>query len=295
MTFERPVRRRVFSLAMKVLSGVAVAVVLVPLAAVLYEAASLGGSVFSWQFFTSSPPLPCSPHAGVTCATGGIAPAIQGTLILLALASLVAVPVGVAAALFSVEYGDRFRAARLVGLVADVLSGVPSIVVGVFVYSLMLYYDPAIVFSTISGSLALAVLMIPIVTRTSEAALRTVPRSLREASLALGISRWRTSIRIVFVSALPGVLTGVLLAVARAAGEAAPLLLTDGGSFRGFEGFNNQVAAMPIMIFTFADSPYQNWIRLAWGAALVLILMVLVLSVVSRLVLDRTARRLRGE
>lgn len=280
---------------MKGLSAVAVIIVLIPLAAVLYEAAIMGGPAFSWQFFTSAPPLPCTPHHGVVCAKGGIAPAIEGTLILLALASLVAVPLGVCAALFAVEYSDRYRVARLVSLVADVLSGVPSIVVGVFVYSLMLYYDPAIVFSTISGSLALAVLMVPIVTRTSEAALRTVPRSLREASLALGVTRWRTSTRIVFSSALPGVLTGILLAIARAAGEAAPLLLTDGGSFRGFEGFNNQVAAMPIMIFTFADSPYENWIRLAWGAALVLILMVLALSVVSRTVLDRTARRLRGE
>ena len=208
--------------------------------------------------------------------------------------SLVAVPVWAGGAIFTVEYGDRYAAARIVGVVADVMSGIPSIVAGVFVYSLILYYAPQIVFSTISGSLALAVLMIPIVTRTSENALRTVPRSTREAALALGIARWKTSLRIALVAALPGVLTGILLAIARAAGEAAPLLLTDAGSFRGFDGFNNQVANMPITIFLFADSPYQNWYQVAWGAALVLILIVLVLSVASRLVLDRMARKMRG-
>ncbi len=146
----------------------------------------------------------------------------------------------------------------------------------------------------LSGSLALAVIMVPIVTRTSSEALKTVPISVREAALALGISRWKTSIRIVLVAALPGVLTGILLAVARSAGEAAPLLLTDAGSLRGFVGFNQQVASMPIYIFEFATSPYQNWVSLAWGAALVLILMILGISLLSRVVLNRMARRLRG-
>lgn len=294
MTFDLHARRKVFSRFMKLLTALAVVAVLLPLAAVLYEAASLGGSVLSIQFLVSNPPLPCSPRPGVTCATGGIGPAIEGTLILLGLAVLWSVPVGVTAAIFAVEYADRFRAARLVGFVADVLSGVPSIVVGVFVYSLFVYYEPAIVFSTLTGSLALAVIMVPIITRTSEAALRTVPRSVREAALALGIARWKSALRIVLVTALPGVVTGVLLAVARAAGEAAPLLLTDGGSFRGFVGLNQQVAALPIMIFTFADSPYENWVRVAWGAALVLILMVLALSLLSRYTLDRLAGRMRG-
>ena len=151
--------------------------------------------------------------------------------------------------------------ARVVSVVADVLSGVPSIVAGLFVYSLILYYNPSLVFSLFSGRFALAVLMVPIVTRTTEEALRTVPNSVREAAWALGLPRWKVSTRIVLVGALPWVLTGVLLAVlARAAGEAAPLLLTDGGSFRGYQGLNQQVANMPITIFTFATSPYQNWI-----------------------------------
>ncbi len=294
MTFDRSQRRRVWSLLAKGLTGLAVVAVLIPLIAVIGEAVVLGGSVLSWSFLTSNPPLPCSPRPGVTCPTGGIAPAIEGTLILLGLASLWSVPLGIGAAIFASEYSDRFRAARIVGLTADVMSGVPSIVVGVFVYSVLVLYAPSIVFSTLSGSLALSVIMLPIVTRTTETALRTVPRSVREAALALGIARWKTSLRVVLVTALPGVVTGILLAIARAAGEAAPLLLTDGGSFRGFVGLDQQVAAMPILIFTFADSPYQNWIRVAWGAALVLILLVLALSVLSRLTLERLSRRMRG-
>lgn len=295
MRFDRLARRKWLNRVVTVLAGAAMVVVMVPLAAVLYQAIVMGGAVLSWNFLTLNPPNPCSPRPGITCPTGGIGPAIEGTFILIGLAALVAVPVGLGAALFSVEYGDRYPAARVIGFVAEVLSGVPSIVVGVFVYSLVLIYDPAIVFSTISGSLALAVIMIPIVTRTSETALRTVPRSMREAALALGIPRWKIASRIALVAAAPGILTGILLALARVAGEAAPLLLTDGGSFRGFAGFNQQVAAMPILIFTFANSPYQNWIRVAWGAALVLILLVLLLSIVSRLTLNRMARRFGGQ
>jgi phosphate transport system permease protein len=291
--FDRFARRKLLSHSFTVLSGLAIIVIFVPLAALLYEAASLGAASFSPGLLTQGLPVACAPHAGVKCESGGLAWPIEGTLTLLALASLLAVPVGIAGAIFSVEYSDRWATARAVGTVADVLSGVPSIVVGAFIYSLMLYYDPAIVFSQISGSLALAVIMTPIVTRTTENALRTVPRSVREAALALGISRWKVSTRIVLVTALPGVLTGVLLAVARAAGEAAPLLLTD-SSLRPCIALDQPCAAMPIMIFTFADSAYPNWIALAWAAALVLILIVLALSVLSRFVLERMARRLAG-
>ncbi|MGA7476128.1 MAG: phosphate ABC transporter permease PstA [Thermoplasmata archaeon] len=293
MKFDRFARRKLLSHTFTILSGLAIVVILVPLASVLYTAVSLGAPSFSVGLFTQGLPVPCAPHAGITCPKGGLAWPIEGTLTLLGLASLVAVPIGIGGAIFSVEYGDRYSAARIVGLVADVLSGTPSIVVGAFVYSLVLLYAPNIVFSQISGSLTLAVLMTPIVTRTTETALRTVPRSVREAALALGISRWKITMRIVMVSALPGVLTGVLLAISRAAGEAAPLLLSD-SSLRQCIALNQPCAAMPIMIFTFADSPYPNWISLAWAAALVLILLVLALSVLSRLVLERTARRMAG-
>jgi phosphate transport system permease protein len=294
MRFDRLGRRKLFSHGMTVLTGLSVVVILVPLVAVIYQATLLGGSAISLGFFTQVPPYPCTPRTGVTCASGGIGPAIQGTLILIGLASLVAIPIGVTAAIYIVEFGRQRPIAQVISSAADVMSGVPSIVAGVFIYALFVAYDPTIVFSAISGSLALSFLMIPIVTRTSEEALRTVPNSVREAALALGISKWKISLRIVLAATLPGVLTGALLAVARAAGEAAPLLLTAFGNPRFFQGLNNPIDAMPLLIFQFATSPYRNWQALAWGAALVLILLVLLLSVISRFVLSRIERRMRG-
>ena len=166
---------------------------------------------------------------------------------------------------------------------------------GAFVYALLILYDPAIVFSTLSGSLALAVLMLPIVTRACEEALRTVPHSVREAAYALGISRWKTSVRIVLVGALPGIVTGILLAIARAAGEAAPLLILLGnGCAHSLQGIQDEGCSLSYWIWLGATNPYQNWANLAWAAALLLVLIILVLSVASRLVLDRMARRMRG-
>ncbi len=294
MKFDRALRRKIFSHSMTVLSGLAIVAILVPLAAVIYEAAVLGGSVFNVAFFTQGIPYPCSPHPGATCQQGGIAPAIQGSFIMMGIASLISVPLGIGAAIFAVEYGAHRPWARAIGMAADVLAGVPAIVAGVFIYALLVIYDPTISFSALAGGLALSIIMVPIVTRTTEEALRVVPNSVREAALALGISRWKTSIRIVLVAALPGVLTGVLLAFARALGDAAALLIVDGGGLYGFRGFNQQVAAVPIWMFTFATSPYKNWVTLAWGAGLFLILLVLALSVVSRLVLDRMTKKMRG-
>jgi phosphate transport system permease protein len=294
MKFDRAVRRKLFSHGMTVASGLAVVVIMAPLISVIYEAVVLGGSVFNVAFFTQGLPYPCSPQPGVTCDQGGMAPAIVGTFILIGTASLFSVPLGVGAAIFAVEYGGERGFARIISMAADVLAGVPSIVAGVFIYAVILLYDPTIAFSAISGSLALAVIMVPIVARTTEEALRTVPNSVREAALALGISRWKTSVRIVLVSALPGVLTGVLLAVARAAGEAAPLLIVNNG-LRGFLGYNTTVAAVPFEVYFFATNPYQNWINLAWGGALFLLVMILGLSLASRFVLNRMARRMRGE
>lgn len=287
-------RRRAVSVLMMGLTALAVVVVLVPLGSILYTAAVKGGAALSIQFFTEAPAPGCTPRPGVTCALGGIAPSIQGTLILIGLAALIAVPVGVAAAIFVVEYGRDRPLGRLISTTADVLSGVPSIVAGAFVYSLFVAYEPRIAFSALSGSLALSVLMLPVVTRTSEEALRTVPNAMREAALALGIAKWKATLRIVLVTALPGVVTGVLLSVARASGEAAPLLLTAFGSPRGFQGFDQPIAAMPLQIFNFATSPYANWQELAWGTALILILLVLLMSILSRLVLRRMTVRLRG-
>jgi phosphate transport system permease protein len=295
MNFDRHVRRKLFSHSMTVLTGLAIVVILVPLIAVIYEAVILGGPAFSVAFFTQTPALPCTQVTGVTCAVGGVYSALEGTLELIGLASLVAVPIGVGAAIFAVEYGRESVLARVISTTADVLSGVPSILAGVFIYSLWLQYDRALAFSTFSASLALSVLMIPIVERSCEEALRTVPNAVREAALALGISRWKISTRIVLTTALPGVVTGALLAVARAAGEAAPLLFTLGDSCQHpLQSITQEGCALPLWIFKGATSPYQNWITLAWGAALFLIIMILAISLGSRFVLNRLVRRMSG-
>jgi len=285
--FDRATRRKVFSHSMTILSGLAVVVVLIPLFWIIYECVVLGGSHLTLDYFTQGTPPPCSP---IECKAGGGAEMIQGSLLVVGLATLYAVPVGIAGAIFVVEYAGQRGYARILSMAADVLSGVPSIVVGMFVYVTILYYYPHLVFSVISGSLALAAIMLPIVMRASEEALRTVPPSVREAALALGISRWKISMRIVLLSALPGVLTGVLLAIARAVGEAAPLLLLDNTQLH-FTNLNNPALAMSLAIYLFAASPYKNYANLAWETALVLLVFVLVLSLTSRLVLNRLSRK----
>jgi phosphate transport system permease protein len=295
MRFDRATRRRWFSRGMVVLTGLSILVVVTPLIWIIYETVLLGGSVFNLALFTQGIPYPCTPGHGITCQQGGLVIPIEGTLILIGLAALYSVPIGVGAAICSVEYGGQRRWARITGLVADVLSGVPSIVAGAFIYALLVLYEPTIVFSTLSGSLALAVLMLPIITRACEEALRTVPHSVREAALALGISRWKTSVRIVLVGALPGIVTGILLAIARAAGEAAPMLILLGnGCAHPLQGISAQGCALSYWIWFGATNPYQNWANLAWAAALLLLLLILLLSVASRLALDRMARRMRG-
>jgi phosphate transport system permease protein len=292
MILDRFHRRKLFSFVMTVLTGLAIVVILIPLVAVIYQAAVLGGADFSVGFFTQGTPPLCPP--GVACPQGGVWPAIQGTLILVGLASIIGVPIGLGAGIFAVEYGGVRPLARLISTTADVLAGVPSILIGIFVYALFVEYNPTIVFSVISTSIALGILMVPIVTRGAEEALRTVPNSVREAALALGISRWKTSIRIVLISALPGVVTAILLAVARAAGESAILLILAGGTYRPFTSLNSPVLGLPLLIFNFADSPYSNLVALAWGAALLLIILILGISLISRFTLNRMARRMRG-
>lgn len=279
---------------MTILTGLAIIVILWPLIAILYETVSLGWPAFTGGFFTQEFPVPCGNANPSTCPQGGIGPAIQGTFILIAMSSLIALPIGIGAALFAVEYGGQSVWARAISTTADVLAGVPSILAGIFAYSVFLEYDRTLVFSTFSEALALAVLMVPVVTRATEEALRTVPHAVREAALALGIPRWKSALRITLVTALPGVVTGALLAIARSAGEAAPILVTSLFSLHGFTGFNYSVTPMPLWIFYAATSPYHNWQVLAWGTALLLVIFILAISVVSRVVLERLARRARG-
>jgi phosphate transport system permease protein len=291
MTFDRVVRREVFSHAITVLSGLCVIAVLYPLASIVYEATIRGGRVLlSLAFFTQLPPNGCSP---LGCQTVGIGPDIEGSLILLGLAGAIAIPIGVFAAIFATEYRTR-ALGRAVSFTADVLTGVPSIIMGAFIYSYFAIYYPLLAFSTITGTLALSIIMIPIVERTTEEALRTVPNSIREAALALGIPKWRSTVRIVLATALPGVLTGVLLAMMRASGEAAALLYTAFGSRLFFQGLNHPIAALPLLIFNFAESPYSNQVSVAWGAVLFLVAMVLAANVLARLSIERMVRRMGG-
>jgi phosphate transport system permease protein len=246
-------------------------------------------------WFTISKGLPAASHleffinverpSGIPGA--GIANAIVGTAIMVGLASLVAIPVGVLSGIFLVEYGHA-RWANWVRLSSDVLVGAPSIALGLFAYALLV--APLHHFSAVSASAALAILMLPVVIRTTESAVGLIPHGLRESGLALGLPRWRVSLQLILPAAAPGVITGALLAVARAAGETAPVLFTGfGNPFLSFDP-THPMAALPLVVFRDALTPYKDLQQQAWGAALVLVVMVLVINLASRWVLRRQIR-----
>lgn len=227
-----------------------------------------GAPALNLDFFTQRP-LPY----GV--AGGGVFPAIAGTLTMLAMASALAVPLGLASAIYLSEYG-RGVFASVVRFALDVLAGMPSIVVGVFVWALLVRQVVG-QYSAVAGAVALAIIMVPIVTRTVEEILRLVPDHLREASLALGVPRWKTILKVVLPTARAGVVTGVLLSLARAGGETAPLLLTALGNQFFSLDLLQPMASLPVQIYNYAVSPYEDWHTKAWGSALVLILVIGVL------------------
>jgi len=212
-------------------------------------------------------------------AGGGIRNELIGTFILVILGSVLALPIGLMAGMFLSDFGKPTVAAG-VRFAADVLSGVPSIVVGVFAYAIAV--RPMHSYSALAGGIALGIIMIPVVARTAEESLRLVPNSMREAALALGITRWRAMFGVVIPGALTGIVTGVMLAVARIAGETAPLLFTALGNNFGFQGLLKPIAALPLLIYTYAISPYQDQHEKAWAAAFVLVVLVLGISVLVR-------------
>jgi phosphate transport system permease protein len=283
MKFDRNTRRAWVNLVASGATMACVLLALIPLGSIVWTAALRGGQVLSVHFLTAPEPTGCVPG---DCPIGGIGPAIEGTFVVVTLAALIAMPIGVLAGIYLSEFG-RHRMGRTLSFLSDVLTGIPSIVVGAFVYALFLLYDRALVFSVISGSIALALIMIPIVTRTSEEALRLVPDSLREASLALGIPKFRTTTRVVLPSAGSALLTGAVLAVMRGGGETAPLILTLFGSRFGFSGLTQPGGALPLTIFYSGNNPASNQVADAWGAALVLILIMLGISLVARVILRR--------
>ena len=261
--------RKVKNLSMSVLSFGCAVVVIAPLALVLFYLIKAGASSIDWRFLTQLP----KPVGEVG---GGMANAIAGTLTLLGLASLIGVPVGVLGGVYLSEYGGE-RANWWIRFGADVLNGVPSIVWGIVAYALVVV--PMKGFSAYAGGVALGFMMIPLIIRTTEEVLLLVPNGYREAALALGIPRWKIILRIVIKTALKGIVTGVLLAVARIAGETAPLLFTAFGNRFWTHHLKDPIAALPLQIFTYAISPYDDWHRQAWAGALVLILIIFVINI----------------
>ncbi|MEZ0335000.1 MAG: phosphate ABC transporter permease PstA [Gemmatimonadales bacterium] len=274
---NRRTLRRLVSNVMVGLMILAVVVALLPLFFILFDLVIQGAGSLSVAFFTKMP-APAGEMGG------GVAHAIVGTLLIVGAASLIGLPVGIAAGIYCAEYPGS-RLTWTTRFVADVLNGTPSIVVGVFAWAWIVATQKH--FSAVAGSAALAMLMIPMVLRTTEEMIKLVPNSLREAALALGYPRWRTSLAIVVRTTMPGIVTGSLLAVARIAGETAPLLFTALGSQYMSLDLNQPMAALPLTVFTYATGPYEEWHRYAWAAALVLILVVFVLSVGARLAIRR--------
>jgi len=253
-------------------------VALIPLGLVLAYTVSKGlPSVENVDFFINS-------FRPIGIPGGGVAHALAGTVIMVGLASLLAVPVGILSGVYLVEYG-RGRWGDLIRLTGDVLVGAPSIAIGLFAYALLV--APFHHFSGISAAIALAVLMLPVVIRTTEGAIELIPGSLREAGLALGLARWRVALQLIVPAAAPGIVTGALLAVARAAGETAPLLFTAFGNQILNLDPSKPMAALPLLVFNYARQPYPQAQQQAWGAALVLVVLVLITNLTSRFVFRR--------
>ena len=267
-------RRRIVNAMSTVLSGMAVLIGLLGLIWILATLLIKGLPAMNWAFFTESTPAPGSEG-------GGMANAIVGSLIIVALTTFVSTPVGVLAGIYLAEFGDRSRIAAITRFVTDVMLSAPSIVIGLFVYALFVATTKH--FSGWSGSLALSLIAVPVVVRTTENMLKLVPASLREAAFALGMPRWRVSIDVCLRAVKGGVITGVLLAVARIMGETAPLLFTALNNQFFSWNMNQPMANLPVTIFNFAMSPYENWQNLAWGASALIAILVLILNVVARL------------
>ncbi|HEY7894554.1 MAG TPA: phosphate ABC transporter permease PstA [Gemmatimonadaceae bacterium] len=265
-------RRRLVNGIMLGVLALAAVITVLPLVFILFHLLAKGATSLDLAFFTHMP-------KPVGEAGGGMANAIVGTLIVIGLAMACGLPVGVGAGLYLAEHRGEWLA-NSVRFLSDVLNGLPSIVMGIFAWQFLV--RPIGHFSALSGGVALGAMMIPMIARTTEEMVRTVPTSLREAALALGYARWRTGLTIVLRTASAGIVTGVLVSLARAAGETAPLLFTAFGNQFWSTSITQPIAALPLQIFNYAISPYDDWHRLAWAGALVLISLILVISVIAR-------------
>jgi phosphate transport system permease protein len=263
--------RKIKDRTMVSLTYLALVVALIPLVSILVETILRALPAMSFSFFFEEIPPLGEPG-------GGIGPAIQGTLIVVALASIIGIPIGIFSGIYLAEFRQT-RIASVARFLNDVMTSVPSIVLGIFGWTLIVV---AIGWSILAGAVALAIMMIPIVTRTTEEAIKLVPMTIREAAIALGVPRWKTTTTVVLSSAKKGIATGILLSVARISGETAPLLLTILGSRFWFGGFAQPTAALPLAIFTFSQSPFFPY--RAWGTSLILILMILSINIIVRYV-----------
>jgi phosphate transport system permease protein len=271
-------RRQAMNHFISVLSVLATVIVIAPLVAILIYLIYKGASSLNLAFFTRIP-------APVGENGGGMANSIVGSGIILTLASLMGIPIGIAAGVYLAEFGRGKFLGNAIRFTADVLNGVPSIVMGISIYSLIVMQQKH--FSALAGGVALAVMMVPTITRTTEEMLATVPHAIREAALGLGVSKWRTAISVTLRTASPGIITGCMLAFARVAGETAPLLFTAfGNQFWSFK-LNEPIAALPLQIYVYAISPYDEWHRLAWAGSLVLIVMIMVAVTLVRIFANR--------
>jgi len=281
---NRDTVRRIRSTVVVWLSGLAVVLALLPLAAVLFFVITRGLLSLNLAFFTHLP-------APVGEPGGGMANSIIGTLMLIGMGALFAVPIGVISGVYAAEFAGT-RLATMVQFAADTLNGVPSIVIGVFVYGIAVL--PFKQFSALAGGIALGVMMIPIITRTTEELVKLVPMSLREGALALGATRARATLSVVLPAAAPGIITGIVLALARIAGETAPLLFTAFNNRFFSTSLGQPISSLTVQVFTYAISPYEDWHRQAWAGALVLVSLVLLCSILARVATRRLERLQTG-
>ncbi|HXP28632.1 MAG TPA: phosphate ABC transporter permease PstA [Solirubrobacteraceae bacterium] len=278
-----PSRRRKDRLARGLITAGTV-IALIPLVLVIYYLLKKGLGMWSWSFFSTDP---TGNTFFKTSTIGGIKSAILGTIEIVALAAVIAIPIGVGVAVWLVEYGRQSWFAQLVRFFVDVLTGVPSIVFGLFIY-IVLVVGTGSSYAGYKGSLALSLLMLPVVIRSAEVILLLIPGALRESALALGAPRWKVIFRIVLPTALPGMVTGILLAIARAAGETAPLLFTAATTRNTDFNLSHFMNSLPVQIYNDVTSPTTSVVNRAWGAALTLVVMILLLNLIARLISRRS-------
>jgi phosphate transport system permease protein len=278
-----PARRRKDRLARGLITA-GTAIALVPLILVIYFLLKKGLGSWSWSFFSTDP---TGNTFFKTSSIGGIKSAILGTIEIVALGSAIAIPIGIGVAVWLVEYGRQSWFAQLVRFFVDVLTGVPSIVFGLFIY-IVLVVGTGSSYAGYKGSLALSLLMLPVVIRSAEVILLLIPGALRESALALGAPRWKVIFRIVLPTALPGMVTGILLAIARAAGETAPLLFTAATTRNTDFNLSHFMNSLPVQIYNDVTSPTTSVVNRAWGAALTLVVMILLLNLIARLISRRS-------